>query len=272
MFNKTSVKRSMQGSGKILSSMLVAVLAGLGANASHANDQVIVVPEPGVVCGFDTSIVSNFNGTSIAAGNTLWFNSVLKLQNAPNNGVPVNVYVNNATVTFQDNSGNTYTVPVPNAQVTFDPAATSASTNFNAYSNTWVTTTPVNLGGNTFLDGAVFPVTTNLPGGIKPVAWDGEITSDTAGVTIAWQWATAVYTHFSTDYSLLDVKPVDNNQVSIYQNSDHAGTPEAYKSFVIGGARGGGGSNWTGSYSGTMSESCQAGTATSGGSGGGVFF
>jgi hypothetical protein len=35
------------------------------------------------------------------------------------------------------------------------------------------------------------------------------------------------------------------------KNSDHAGTPENFKPFVIGGARGGGGSNYTGLYSGT---------------------
>jgi hypothetical protein len=33
--------------------------------------------------------------------------------------------------------------------------------------------------------------------------------------------------------------------------------PENYKKFVVGGARGGGGSNFTGSYSGTASMPCQ---------------
>jgi hypothetical protein len=46
-------------------------------------------------------------------------------------------------------------------------------------------------------------------------------------------------------------KPVDANNLSIYHNSDHAGTPENFKNCVTGGARGGGGSNWTGSYSAT---------------------
>ena len=52
------------------------------------------------------------------------------------------------------------------------------------------------------------------------------------------------------------MKPVDDNQASVYQNSDHAGTPENFKSFVTGGARGGGGSNFTGSYSATAAVSC----------------
>jgi hypothetical protein len=60
---------------------------------------------------------------------------------------------------------------------------------------------------------------------------------------------------FSTDYNALGVKPVDDNKASIYQNSDHAGTPENFKcqNCLPGGATGGGGSNFTGSYSGTAS-------------------
>jgi len=68
----------------------------------------------------------------------------------------------------------------------------------------------------------------------------------------------AVYDKLSTNYSSLGVKPVDDNKASQYQNSDHAGTPENFKSnamngvTVIGGATGGGGSNYTGGYSGTV--------------------
>jgi hypothetical protein len=65
-----------------------------------------------------------------------------------------------------------------------------------------------------------------------------------------------VYTSFSSNYTALGVKPVDDNSASIYQNADHAGTPENFKPYVIGGARGGGGSNYTGSYSGTGSARC----------------
>jgi hypothetical protein len=49
------------------------------------------------------------------------------------------------------------------------------------------------------------------------------------------------------------VKPVDDNKASVYHNADHAGTPESFKKSVTGGAMGGGGSNYTGSYSGTGS-------------------
>jgi hypothetical protein len=96
-------------------------------------------------------------------------------------------------------------------------------------------------------------VPNGFPGGIKQVTWQGMFFSLTPGLKVQWQWAAAVYHNadFATDYNLLGVKPVDDNSASVYLNSDHAGTPENFKSDVVGGARGGGGSNFTGSYSGT---------------------
>jgi hypothetical protein len=90
------------------------------------------------------------------------------------------------------------------------------------------------------------------------VSWNGTFdTGGTPGMTINWKWGAAVYTNFATYLNALEVKP--GHQTACGQNNgDHAGTPEGFnnnnqqwKQFVIGGARGGGGSNWTGSWSGT---------------------
>ena len=75
-------------------------------------------------------------------------------------------------------------------------------------------------------------------------------------LTIAWQWAAAVYTSFPSSYSDLGIQPVDDTLLSPYQNADHAGTPEPVRQDVTGGARGGGGSNFTGGLSGTASMQC----------------
>ena len=205
-------------------------------------------------CTVSSTLVSNFNGTAIQAGNTLWFNSVLKVHGLGSQ--PVTISFTNQVITFTS-GGTTYNLPVPDATVTFDPAATAATTTFNTPSNAWMTITPPGTAGNTFLAALAYPVPVALPGGVNPVQWSGQFSSDTAGVTINWQWAAAVYGSFGADYSSLGVKPADDNKASMYQNSDHAGTPEAFKSYVVGGARGGGGSNYTGSYSGTLSEVCQ---------------
>src|SRR5439155_3948106 len=111
----------------------------------------------------------------------------------------------------------------------------------------------------TFLTGSAFVVPAGgLPGGINPVTWSGTFFS-TASVplTVNWQWAAAVYTNFNkTDYNALGVKAVDDNHFPPYQNADHAGTPENYKSSVTGGALGNGGANYTGSLSATASVKC----------------
>jgi hypothetical protein len=193
-------------------------------------------------------IQSNFNGTAIVPGSTIWFNSVLKVSGLTSS--PVTLHVVNGEIDFSAN-GTPYHVAVPDAFITFSPAGTSGTTTFDVPGRTWRTAVPSNVSGNTFLTGVGLAVPSGLPGGINPVTWQADFQTDTAGVTVNWQWATAVYTSFSTDNNALNVKPVDRDQLSAYHNSDHAGTPEAYRSFVVGGARGGGGSNFTGSYSAT---------------------
>jgi hypothetical protein len=195
-------------------------------------------------------ITGNFNGTAIPAGDTVWFNSVVKVNGL--GSAPATIHLINSEIDFTAN-GTAYHVSVPNAALTFSPTATTAATSFDPTTNTWDTTVPSKLGGNFFLSGVSLPVPNGLPGGISPVTWKGSFVSDTAGLNVNWQFGAAVYTSFSSDYNALNVKPVDDDHVSVYKNSDHAGTPEAFKPFVIGGAYGGGGSNWTGSYSATVS-------------------
>jgi len=196
------------------------------------------------------AIVSNFNGTRIPAGDWIWFTSVLKVHGLGSAPVTIGFM---GSIQFTVN-GTLYVVPVPSALITFSPLVTLATTVFS--SGQWVTNVPLSgLAGSVFFDGVAVqaPGPAGFPGGIQPVTWQGTFFSMTPGLTVQWQWAAAVYANslFGTDYNQLGVKPVDDNNASVYQNSDHAGTPENFKPFVIGGARGGGGSNFTGSLSGT---------------------
>ncbi len=198
-------------------------------------------PTPG--CQFSATITANFNGTMIRSGSYIWFNSVLKPSGL--GSTPVTFLFTQQMIT----SAN-FAVMVPDAMVTFDPVATSATTTF--IGGMWVTRVPSSgLAGNTFLAGVVFQVPAGIPGGLKNVQWSGTIIPDTPRTSLHWKWAAAVYTLFSSDYNLLGVKPVDDNKASQYKNSDAAGTPENFKPSVIDGATGGGGANYTGGYSGT---------------------
>jgi len=191
---------------------------------------------------------SNFNGTAIAAGNFIWFNAVAKVK-----GIDVSsqttIVFSGSTISFAAGA-TTYQLNVPDSTITFSPTATEASTSFDGVS--WTTVVPSSFSQDVFLDGLSFQTPAGgLPGGINPVTWSGTFVSSARGVTVEWQWGAAVYTQFSTDDTALGVKPVDGDKSNPYQNSDHAATPENFKAYVTGGARGGGGSNWTGSYSGT---------------------
>ncbi len=219
---------------------------GLGLlGASGLSTDALAQSPPG-----SSSITANFNGTPIRGGDFIWFSSVLKLQGLGPNPATVGF---TGSISFVVD-GTTYLVPVPSAIVNFVPGLTVATTAF--CNGQWTTNVPLSgLAGNVFLDAVALqaPMPSGFPGGIHDVTWQGTFFSVTPGLKIQWQWAAAVYwnANFSADYNALGVKPVDDNHASIYQNSDHAGTPENFRAYVTGGARGGGGSNFTGSYSGT---------------------
>lgn len=211
------------------------------------------------------ALSANFNGTPIPGGHGeyIWFNSVLSVhglnpqQQTTLSFVPM-------PIAFTAN-GAPFIVPVPAATITFDPGAVLATTDFVA--GAWSTAAPTSgLAGKIFLDGVAFQVPSGgLPGGIQDVVWSGMFFSCTPGLTVQWQWAAAVYRNLgflTNGYEALGVKPVDDNKASSYKNSDHAGTPEFFRSDLIGGARGGGGSNFTGSYSGTASCTPMAGSTS----------
>jgi hypothetical protein len=222
---------------------------GLGvlAAAGVTQNSVVHAADP------SSTITSNFNGTRIAAGDFIWFSSVINVHGLGSDPVTIGFA---GSLSFVAN-GSLYVVPVPSALVNFVPGLPVATT---AYCNgQWLTSVPLSdLSGNVFLDGVAFraPSPDGLPGGIKDVSWQGMFFSTTPGLTIQWKWAAAVYhaVDLSADYNALGVKPVDDNNASDYLNSHHAGTPENFTPYVVGGARGGGGSNYTGSYSGTAAS------------------
>jgi hypothetical protein len=204
-----------------------------------------------------SSITANFNGAAMPAGTTLWFNSSFKVSGLGPQGATL--HVNHASVT-----SSAFGVAVPDAVISLSPTATTASTVFDANSNSWQTTLPVGsgagliggllsglLGGNTFLDGAAVTLSSGLAGGLRNVTFSMDITSDTPGVSVSWQWGCAAYQTFAADFNALGVKPVDASSGNAYHNLDRAGSPEAFRSAVISGATGSGGLNYTGNYSST---------------------
>jgi hypothetical protein len=226
---------------------------GLGSSPS-GNSYPYPYPYPyGCTSGF-SSISSNFNGTPIPAGRTIWFNAVVKASGLPSTG-STTVHFTNSTITFSDGT-TSYVIPVPDADVVYSSAVTTASTTF---AGSHLTQVPIDFGGNAFLDAKIYLVAPpGLKGGIKNVTWSGTFSTDTPGIKLQWKWAAAVYTTFATDpsYNAVGIKPIDGSKQNPYANADHAGTPENFKPFVTAGATGGGHSNYTGGYSGTKAVPC----------------
>lgn len=190
-----------------------------------------------------SSINSNFNGTSIPSGNSIWFSADIQLTGSLPS-TPVNIYMINGGITFTANSQN-YSIVVPNAQIFFNPSASSPSTIYNG--TTWLTTTTAPNSTLTFMQGVNFTVPLGgLPGGINPVTWSADFTTDTPGVGLSWKWAAAVYTSGADFTNLNNIGVWSTNSGGI-----QPGAPMNESSFVTGGARGGGGSNYTGSFSGS---------------------
>jgi hypothetical protein len=194
-----------------------------------------------------STITGSFNGTAIAAGNTIWFDAAFTASGLPKNA-PVQIHVVNSQISFTAN-GTTYNQAAPDADIVLTPGGTSASTSYDPTEGEWDVSAPSGIGGKIFMDSVGLPVPSGgLPGGIKNVTWTAGFWSDTAGVSVNWSWGAAVYSTFGVDYTTLGVKPVDNNTLSTYLNGDKAGTPEAFKPYVIAGATGGGGNNYTGNF------------------------
>jgi low affinity Fe/Cu permease len=192
-------------------------------------------------CGTSSTITSNFNGTPISGKNFIWFNSHFKVSGLTSS--PTTINIQNAVITFSANSVN-YSLSVPKTQVVFSKSISTASTSYDVSTDTWMVKVPYNTSGDVFAGGLAFPVpAAGLPGGINPVSWTANFGADASGLKLSWQWSAAVYSKFSTDYNALGV--------SALGGGSPCGTPVNFKSYAIGGARGGGAANTTGSNSAT---------------------
>src|SRR5205814_6419975 len=91
-------------------------------------------------CVQDNAISVKFNGTPINAGTTIWFNGTLNASGVGKKGATIRF--DQSTIRFMAN-GVSYNLAVPDAVITISPTATTASTVFDAVTNSWQTTVPV---------------------------------------------------------------------------------------------------------------------------------
>jgi hypothetical protein len=236
------------------SAVNVTYVYTLTANGCINTQNLVVTVNPAatVNCVINGSITSSFNSTSIPAGRYIWFNSSFNPGSLGSGTAPVTMTITNSVINFTANSQQ-YTLNVPDSRVRYDASVTSASTQF--INNAWETVIPRSYNGYVFMGGLSYQVLSNLPGSISNINWAAKISIDKSNISLTWRWGAAVYTSFAA-HSGLNIKPKNGNTQNTYANNDNAGTPENYKSFVVSGAKGSGGTNYTGSYSSTSTATC----------------
>jgi hypothetical protein len=152
---------------------------------------------------------------------------------------------------------NGHAYPLPNGLVTFDPAAPSVSTTtFDVPNNRWLTTiNPKFLSDENFFVGAAIPVDATIVGGGQATILFTTQTDD-SDLSFSWQWSAAAYTYWPSNWNEALVQPYHGNGPA---GSQHAGAPDSklVQKSLIQGPRGGGGSNFTGSWSATGHYACQ---------------
>ena len=207
---------------------------------------VCTIPPSGTQISGSPVSWNKFN--TVGSTDVVWINAHIGTPS----GIPTNetTTVQFTGVTFVLN-GQTY--PLPDGFLIFDPSAPATpTTSFDATfkpNGRWVTTlNPNDLSDEIFFDGQAILVDSNISGGgSATISYTTKSTDN--DLAFNWQWSAAVYTSWP-----------GNNQAEIlaYHQSLHAGTPlnPAVQQSLIQGPRGGGGSNYTGSWSGTGNGAC----------------
>ena len=255
-FTITGSKGSQQ---LVLSSTFTGTAKGDGDDSLAAGQSISVhitamtyADDAAASCTTTCSIGNNCNGTSVPAGDYLWFNCAVNCTGL-SSSVPTTVCFTGQTISFTCGSQN-YTVPVPDGCVTFSPNCSTAATSFNGGQNCWITNCGEGLSGNEFICGVPIQVPTG--GTISNVTWSGTYSAD-ANVGVNWKWTASCFSNFSTSCSVLGVKPCDNSGASQYQNSDSCGTPEWFKCYQTSNCISNNGSCWTNQC--TATPSCECG-------------
>ena len=200
-------------------------------------------------------------------GEIVWFNSHLTALSGTIPTSTFQVFITGGKITFGPN-----TLAVPDAVLTFSSTPTCASTSFNTALNRWETTIPLSDAGKAdeiFATGLAYLIPSGFPQNVNNVTWSADISSSAPGIQVTWQYGASNWLtsnkgttfpgvsgmSFTPDYNGMEIDPAHNAPLcnTSYNSGDHAGAPEfpGRGNVLTGGGSGGGGSNWTGSWSST---------------------
>jgi hypothetical protein len=226
-------------------------------------------------CGTSLMTIQYNVNENNTVGEIAWFNSHLTQLSGTIPTSTFQLFITGGKIVFGPN-----TLSVPDAVITFSSTATCASTSFNTSFNRWETTVPLAYASKAdeiFAAGLAYLIPPGFPQNVNNVTWSADISSSAAGIQVSWQYGVSNWltshngttfpgvsgSSFTPNYNGMEVDPAHNAPLcnTSYTSGDHAGSPEfpGRGNVLTGGGSGGGGSNWTGSWSSTPTKTmiCQ---------------
>ncbi len=196
--------------------------------------------------------------THIPAGSTIWFTSVLKAVHTADGSAitsPIRIDVNQSRITF---GGWPYVIAMPDSTVVLDPSISVPRRLWSGPEKLNVAYSPSQVSLEALFDALPYEAPEPfIPRSSGPVTWTATFAASRPGITIDWAWGAAVYSQFGPVGTFL-LKPLSGpiaqvdpqaGPPDLYENTDPAGTAEAYKQYVIAGAMGTGAPQYTGARS-----------------------
>ena len=239
-------------------------------NKGTLNCSVTVAPPPLPTCGTALVPVTYNVNEKNTIGEIAWFNSHLSKLGGSVPTSTSQIFITGGKITFGPS-----TLSVPDAMITFSSTASCSSTLFNTTFNRWETTLPLSAASKAdeiFAAGIAYLIPAGFPQNVNNVTWSANVSASVTGLDVTWQYGVSNWltsskgtsfpglsqSPFVPDYNGMMVDPAHNAPLcnASYNSGDHAGAPEfsGRGNVLTGGGSGGGGSNWTGSWSSTPSQ------------------
>jgi hypothetical protein len=215
-------------------------------------------------------LFDKYGMTHIPTGSTIWFTSVLKAVHTADGSAitsPIRIDVNQSRITF---GGWPYVIAMPDSTVMLDPSISVPRRLWSGPEKLNVAYSPSQVSQEALFDALPYEAPEPfIPRSSGPVTWTATFAASRPDITIDWAWGAAVYSQFGP-VGTFKLKPLSGpiaqvdpqaGPPDLYENDDPAGTPEAYKQYVIAGAMGGGAPQYTGERSDTASVTACPGIA-----------
>lgn len=203
-------------------------------------------------------LFDQYGMTHIPSGSTIWFTGVLKAVRTSDGSPitsPIRIYVRHSRVTF---GRWPYAIAMPDSTVLLDPSISVPRRLWTSPEYLDVAYAPYQISREALFDALPYKAPEPfIPGSSGPVTWTATFAASRPGIAIEWAWGAAVYSQIGP-VGTFQLKPLSGpiaqvdpqaGPPGLYENADSAGTPEAYKQYVIAGAMGTGPPQYTGARS-----------------------